>query len=323
VKTILNRDDWVEIPAGEFAIGLTDGQRAGIVARLLEQVGAPQRPEPERILLEAASNKLRHYPRAWLSQEEANAFGLSREEPGRMILIEESLAAVPPQRIVRLDPFYIARYPLTEQQYYLYSHGTPASELPSCLEEPEGSTGGDGSQQPEIRGRWVAAVRTEVAARLCLELGARFPTELEWEKAARGTDGRLYPWGDEWRPEAGFFFYGQEHPPTHADPGRSVTGFPSGVSPYGVAFMAGGLPELVQVDAPRPIMTRKVEWAGRSILVDIKGCHAKESSQELAWFDHILALPGRGLWVSLRPVLDKWPQTQWRGVEGLAAQVPK
>ena len=34
---------------------------------------------------------------------------------------------------------------------------------------------------------------------------------------------------------------------------------------------------------------------------------------ELAWFDHILALPGYGFWVSLRPVLDEWPRTQWTG----------
>jgi hypothetical protein len=62
-------------------------------------------------------------------------------------------------------------------------------------------------------------------------------------------------------------------------------------------------------------MSRPVDWDGKKVLVDVKGCHAKESSADLAWFDHILALPGRGFWVSLRPVLDKWPQTQWGGAE--------
>ena len=60
-------------------------------------------------------------------------------------------------------------------------------------------------------------------------------------------------------------------------------------------------------------MTSAVEIGGKKMLVDIKGCHAKESSKAFAWFDHILALPGRGFWVSLRLVLDKWPRTQWTG----------
>ena len=317
----MNQDDWVEIPAGEFLTGLAERQRSTVVERLLQQVGVADRTEPERALLQSAAEKLRQYPRAWLSQAESIAFGVSEEDPGRMIVIEEGLSAVPPQQAVHLDRFYIARYPVTEYQYYLFEHGTPAADLPGCLEEPKIKTVGTGADKRERTGRWVAPVQTGAAVRLCRDLGARFPTALEWEKAARGTDGRIYPWGDEWIPEAGLFFYGQKHASTPS-PGRSVTAFPSGLSPYGVSFMAGGLPELVQVETPRPVMTRQVDWDGKNLLVDIKGCHAKESSEELAWFDHILALPGRGFWVSLRPVLDKWPQTQWRGDE-IAGAAPR
>ena len=315
MRNLLHPDFWVEIPAGDFLTGLAYHQRSAIVARLLQQVGYPARSEAERDLLQSAADKLRQLPRDWLSHEEAQAFGLSEEVPGRMMAVEDSLFSAPALEAVYLERFYIARYPLTERQMIFFENGKRAAALPGCLEEPETRWVGEGLQKRLIGGRWVAPLRTEVAVRMCLDLGARIPTALEWEKAARGTDGRLYPWGDDWNPEAGFFYYGQKHDSMRASPGRTVTGYPSGISPYGVAFMAGGLPEIVRVDTPRRETTRRVNWDGQGLFVDIKGCQAKESSEELAWFDHILAMPGRGSWVSLRPVLDHWPQTQWRGVE--------
>lgn len=96
----------------------------------------------------------------------------------------------------------------------------------------------------------VVGVSHADAATYCSFVGKRLPTELEWEKAARGTDGRVYPWGGELACERGNFgnFAGDGRCAEDGAPGRPVPvgSFPAGASPYGVLDLAGNVAEWVE-----------------------------------------------------------------------------
>jgi len=82
------------------------------------------------------------------------------------------------------------------------------------------------------------------AADFCQAQGKRLPTEAEWEKAARGNEGNLFPWGHK-APEPGLAVFGQYH--VHEIPlVAAVNGGEEGQSPYGLRHMAGNIAEWVQ-----------------------------------------------------------------------------
>ena len=133
-----------------------------------------------------------------------------------------------PEHVVYLDPYYIDKLEITNSQYRDCVEKGPCIKLekPTYIDNPEYD------QHPVVNVTW------HWAKTYCKWAGKRLPTEAEWEKAARGVDGRLYPWGDEIDCDHAHYkdCGGQTIP---------VGSFPGGASPYGALDMAGNAWEWV------------------------------------------------------------------------------
>jgi formylglycine-generating enzyme required for sulfatase activity len=97
-------------------------------------------------------------------------------------------------------------------------------------------------------------VSWQQASAYCEWRGARLPTDAEWEYAARGTDGRLFPWGNE-PPDDRRARWGGMHglQLMHSSP---VGSYPAGASPFGALDMAGNVSEWVGTSTETPDGTR-------------------------------------------------------------------
>jgi formylglycine-generating enzyme required for sulfatase activity len=128
---------------------------------------------------------------------------------------------------VYLDAFYIDTYETTNALYERFARAT-GRPLPRYWRDATANA----PSQP------VTGVTWDDADAYCTWAGKRLPTEAEWEKAARGTDSRTYPWGQHWDARRANSDHG-------AGKAAAVGSYVDGASPYGAHDMAGNVWEWV------------------------------------------------------------------------------
>jgi eukaryotic-like serine/threonine-protein kinase len=133
---------------------------------------------------------------------------------------------------VRLDEYWIGKYPVTVAQYRAF---LIATQYPYAKKLPEGQ-----DDHPITYVTWHDAAAFCAWVAKVSRQPVRLPSEAQWEKAARGSDGRSYPWGEQ-EPDGQLCNFGLLYKTT-----TPVDQFsPQGDSPYGVADLAGNVWEWV------------------------------------------------------------------------------
>lgn len=140
-----------------------------------------------------------------------------------------------PQRHVYIEGFFIDKYEATRAQWEQFAAATNFTSTLAAAKGPKETRPGEFALYPVSSVLWAEAQQYVNWA------GKRLPYEAEWEKAARGTDGRLYPWGNALpTTDLGVFVDLKTKKHTIFE---MVGSHPAGDSPYGCSDMAGNVYE--------------------------------------------------------------------------------
>lgn len=202
---------------------------------------ALQCPDPSRMVLIPAGP-------FWMGSDEAER-GFARSLSGEAVRATRWFDAELPGHRLNLPAYCLDRYPVTQGDYAAFVRR--AGRTPPGITRSEYERQGfrvhdydrtwarffwQGDRPPA---GWedhpVVLVSALDAEAYCRGRGLRLPSEAEWEKGARGADGRLFPWGDRWDPNR---LNSAERGPGRTTP---VTRYESGQSPFGLFDAVGNV----------------------------------------------------------------------------------
>ncbi len=212
------------VPPGTVVSAAKDRSDLSDLSDLSDQVPAPQ------LRLTGKNTAINEIDGAELVWIPAGTFTRGSNHP-------EAGGDEKPVRQIHLDGYWIYKHPVTLGQYRAF-HQATGRELKSpwgqgMRAEPAGD--------PDT---YAAQANWHHCRDYARWAGGDLPTEAQWEKAARGPDGREYPWGNDWDPEKCVSMETTLH--RFNEGFRPVGAAPQGASPYGVEDMAGNVWEWVR-----------------------------------------------------------------------------
>jgi formylglycine-generating enzyme required for sulfatase activity len=214
-----------------------------IADKIKAAVSQPVSPRPERSRANTSPKTPSKPPRPKPPREESSAAQLPVEPEMILIPAGEFLMGKNPeqepdanyddqQHLLDMPDYYLAKTLVTNAQYNTFvlatGHATPAHWT-------EGGPPLGKEEHPVVRVSWHDAM---AYCRWLSEVKGKeysLPSEAEWEKGARGTDGRIYPWGNQWDSTC---CNSRESGRLETTP---VGSYPRGASPYGLLDMAGNV----------------------------------------------------------------------------------
>jgi len=213
-------------------------ERATLAAERAQLEAERKRVEAERQQLQVAKAPSYSAPQQY-SPPQQQGREITGQDGAPMMLVPggEFLYGDNKQRL-SLPAFYLDKYEVSTRLYSAFLQATNRAQPPEWSQQVALVGSGD---RPVVQVDWYDADA------YCRQYGKRLPTEQEWEKAARGTDGRNYPWGNE-KPTSRHALFGLPYQSFTYGSLAVVGSNEAGASPYGIQDLAGNVWEWTDSD---------------------------------------------------------------------------